>query len=423
MQEMERQTGRCVRDIMLIGGMLLVANRLMGPTDIGWLNLNPSPWLLLSVLIGGRYGIGPGLVSGLLASLGIAFFQARTIGEPALIFARHHPYFFTSLALGGFLVGEINRLNRRRNRELIETNQHLSIRSEGLSAELELARETRQDLQRHIALLNAPIASLDEDLRKLVTVPPAQLMDGLLVLLHQQAQISSAGIYKQEGDRLRRLAVLHPTRPLAEVLMLEEVPMAVKAVEAQSIASLADPLQTTAAQPFLAAIPWHGVQGQLVLLIQDMPLQAYEWPHLARISLIVNWIAAISRYRSDLHQPYGPQKLLTLTEFVPLVGQALEAEQIHHLPSIIVRADFLLPQEAGSSKAAGQLMRVLPPTALCTRLLGHGSLMILLPFGGETEAQELSRALAVAGPQVRLSHYLVVGPLKLDDFWTHLMLS
>ena len=423
MQEMERQTGKCIRDTILISGMLLVANRLMSPSDIGWLNLNPSPWLLLPVLIGGRYGMGPGLVSGLLAGLGIAFFQARTIAEPAQIFARHHAYFFTSLALGGFLAGEMNRLTRRRNQELIETNQHLSARSGGLSAELELVRETRQDLQRHLALFNAPTASLDEDLRKLVKGPPAQLLDGLLTLLHQQAQISSAGIYRQESDRLRRLAVLHPTRPLAEVLMLEEVPLAVKALEAQSIASLADPQQTTIAQPFLAAIPWESAQGPLVLLIQDMPLQAYEWSHLARIALIVNWAAAISRYRSDLHQPDGQQKLLKLTEFVPLVGQALEAEQLHHLPSIIIRADFLLPQEAGSSKAEGQLMRVLPPTALCTRLLGHGSLMILLPFSGETEAQELSRALAVAGPQVRLSHYLVVGPLKLDEFWTHLMLS
>ncbi len=422
MQEIERQTGKFIRDVIVVGGMLAVLNLWMARSDFGWIKLNPTPWILLPILIGSRYGLTPGVVSGLLSGLAITLVQARAAGVPEPAFAQQHSFFFTSLVLGGFLAGEMNRLHRARTRALLESNTHLEDQSARLGAELELARETRQELQHHLALLNAPLASLDEDLRKVITEPPAQLQDRLLAVLHQHTRISSAAIYKTEGENLQRLSALQPSRPLAEVLRLEETPLAAQSLQEQAIASVPDPLQTTAAQPFLAAIPWTDATGSGILLVQDMPLQAYNWANLAKIQLIASWAFSLSRLRSDLHEPNGQLKLLPQDEFLLQVDRLLAAEQTHHLPSVIVRADFAQASDAANGKASRVLLQAVPPTALCTQLSNHGSLMMLLPFAGEPEARALGQILSGAGPEVRLSHYLVVGPVTLNDFWAHVML-
>ncbi|MDB6073020.1 MAG: hypothetical protein JWO89_660, partial [Verrucomicrobiaceae bacterium] len=156
--------------------------------------------------------------------------------------------------------------------------------------------------------------------------------------------------------------------------------------------------------------------------VKDMPLQAYDWANLAKIQLIMSWVFSLSRFRSDFHQPGGELKLLTQDEFLSQVDRALTAERTHHLPSVIVRASFVHESDAATSKSTRLLLQAVPPTALCTRLSNDGPLMVLLPFGGEPEARTLGQALSRAGPEVRLSHYLVVGPVTLNDFWTHVML-
>lgn len=88
MQQIERQTGKCIRDVVVVGGMLAVLNLLIARSDFGWIKLNPTPWILLPVLIGGRYGLTPGLISGLLSSLAIALVQARIATVPVPAFAQ-----------------------------------------------------------------------------------------------------------------------------------------------------------------------------------------------------------------------------------------------------------------------------------------------------------------------------------------------
>lgn len=421
MQQLDRRPLYSVRDAVFIAGLLALINLLMARSDPGWINLNPTPWLLLPALIGGRYGVTPGLISGLLAAAGIALLQARAAGEEAPVFARQHPFFFTSLALCGFLMGEMNRLGRARARDLQETSQRLTDEASRMAAELELARETKHELQRHLALLNAPIASLDSDLRKLMTDPPAQLMGGLLDVLHRHVGISSAAMYQldETGTSLRRLAVMHPSQALAEVLPLETARLAEQALHSGIMASLADPFQTSAAQPFLIAAPWEGTGRSGVLLVRDMPLQSYDGPGLARIELILQWVFTLDRHRTGLGTGEGRAEMVGEAEFKTLLARTLEAERVHHLPSVVVKVS--LAADARGSKAERQFLAWLPPTASCTRL-PDGSLAVLLLFSGETEALALGQDLAKAGPPARVAHYLVMGAATPEDFWAHLIL-
>ncbi len=43
-------------DAAVIGAMVTGSNLLFDRADAGWTNLSPSPYLLLPLLLGGRYG-------------------------------------------------------------------------------------------------------------------------------------------------------------------------------------------------------------------------------------------------------------------------------------------------------------------------------------------------------------------------------
>src|SRR4051812_4619401 len=40
----------------VFGSIIIICNSLFAPRDIGWLNLSPTPYFLLPILLGCRYG-------------------------------------------------------------------------------------------------------------------------------------------------------------------------------------------------------------------------------------------------------------------------------------------------------------------------------------------------------------------------------
>lgn len=55
-------------DAAVAAAAIVGANLLFDRAHPGWTNLNPSPYLLLPILLGGRYGFMPGILAGLTAS-------------------------------------------------------------------------------------------------------------------------------------------------------------------------------------------------------------------------------------------------------------------------------------------------------------------------------------------------------------------
>ena len=51
-------------DGLLVAGALASINLWVAPDDFGWLNQNPSPYLLLPILIGARFGFVSGIGAG-----------------------------------------------------------------------------------------------------------------------------------------------------------------------------------------------------------------------------------------------------------------------------------------------------------------------------------------------------------------------
>lgn len=408
-----------VRDLLLLAALLAGLNVVLAPADAGWLGLNPTPWLLPCLLIGARYGVASGTTAGLLTALGISLVRARIEGADPWAFAAEHRYLLTGLVSGGFLAGQLNQLLRSDSKKLQRDNRRLNDDVERLRSELGLVNETRHDLQQRLALHNAPFACLDTELKKLVSLPAGEIFGGLLQLLHRQAGVTSAGIYTLDDGTLRRDAVIHPTAPLAATIPLSQCRLAARAVEEQSIASLSHPLESSKDQPFLTAIPWRYNQHGGVLLIQDMPLESFEWHNLARIEVVLHWALTMRRHAESFGHGIAARTLMPLEDFMMLLAQALETEQAHGLPSAVVRFD-LTPGDVSVSSDGRQITRALPASALTTRT-PDGGFVSLLPFTSDHGAEVIARGIKEHLPAVRTSHYLVVGPAKLEELWTRIL--
>jgi hypothetical protein len=238
------------------------------------------------------------------------------------------------------------------------------------------------------------------------------MMDSLLGLLHQQALITSAALYRRVGNDLLRLAALHPASVLKEELTLDTVPLARRALEEHAIASAKSALETSEDQPFLVAIPFRHEDSEGVLLVQDMPLATFGWQHLARIELILVWVFSLLRARKQMG---SPGKLVDESTFKAALDQALLTEQMHHLPSMVVK--ILVDDEAELKT----MLRQVPATALATRLTSPNGAAVLLPFAGEMEAASLYQEWHKPDTAWRITRYPVVDTASTTDFWAHVL--
>lgn len=407
-----------LRDLLVLTAILAGVNALLDRGDPGWMGLNPTPWLLPAALIGARYGFTSGLVSGLVVAAFLAGVKSRMQGLDLEEMLREHAYFYLSVVVTGAAAGEIGRLLSRRSAVVKETNRRLEEENARIRAQLHLTDETRHQLQQQLVLFNAPMCALDDELSTLFTYPQEEFAHQLLRVLHRLTGLTSAGIYVADGNTLTQTSVLHATPPLVASLSLGETPLAAQALSSGALASVPEATELTEAQPFLAAFPWLDHVGRTsVLLIQDMPLEAYSLQNLARLELILSWASAIAVLRQTFMNHAGGDHMASNDDFIVLLSEALEAERVHSLPSTVLRLDF-----DGADGLRGAL-RQLPNTAVSTRINGITSAAVLLPFSGETEALQVRRAIAASTPTARAQHYLISGGITAQDLWATLQNS
>src|SRR5436190_13881399 len=94
-------------DAVVLAAILIASNLWIAPKDPGWLGLSPSPYFLLPVLIGGRFGFLPGISAGILAGLiiGIGQYWLKKVDPASLLTSERYIYF--SLILIGGICGEM----------------------------------------------------------------------------------------------------------------------------------------------------------------------------------------------------------------------------------------------------------------------------------------------------------------------------
>lgn len=416
MEDSKSSSGKAARDFILLSALLGGLNFAIARHDPGWMQLNPTPWLLLPLLIGIRYGLWPGTITGLLAAAALAVMRARLEEMEPWDFAVANRYPLTALIVAGFVAGECSRVFRRSRDEREEDTARLRSESERLRAELGVSRQARHELQQAVAMHNAPLACLDDELRKLVPLPAAMVHDALLQLLRRLAGVISAGFYERKNGSLVRLAVINPSGDLAETIRMADSRVAEQAIETKSISAIGDPDADPREQPFMAAIPWADNGKEGLLLIADMPVEQFDWRHLSRIELMLHWTFAIRRMAAEFNDAAAGRREASTEEFMLLLAAALETEQTHQLPSSVLRLD----DGEAVAGIGNQLAPLLPASAVTSRVPG-GGLAVLLPFTADQEAEAISHRIQEKAPSLRISRYVVAGAARLEDLWTRIL--
>src|SRR6185436_1051397 len=131
--------------------ILAALNFWIAPADPGWLNVNPSPYLLLPILIGGRFGFLPGVGAGVLAAAIILAGQCWLKKlDPASILISER-YVYTCLILIGGICGELQHFFEGKLKRHVEGHGALELRLKKLDSELYFLREAKGEVDRIIA--------------------------------------------------------------------------------------------------------------------------------------------------------------------------------------------------------------------------------------------------------------------------------
>lgn len=94
--------------------LLVALNFLLARTDPGWVHTQISPYLLIPVLVGARYGLGAGIAGAGIAFAIAAIGQIFLAGAPwSEFFSQRYALLAWSLAFGG-ICGEIRFRTRSR---------------------------------------------------------------------------------------------------------------------------------------------------------------------------------------------------------------------------------------------------------------------------------------------------------------------
>ncbi len=336
-------------DAVLIGGALVAANFIFGADALGWPGLNPSPYLLLPVLIGGRYGFTAGILAGAATSALVAGLVSIGSGTPLGDVIPEHPYLLSSLVFLGGIAGELFGWFRREQAQANAQLDKLQNSVRRLDADVRHLRGLKDEFDRAVAARDGEVSTLDAELRRLYTTSRDELPSAILGFLKRQVRLVDAAIYEYHGTGvLRRSCLIGRERHLPPELDLASSPMVRHAFERRSLVLLPELLhqqEIPADEPILLAAPLRDAEGKVlaVVAVTGLPFINFNAQTADLIALICGWAgevldlasgAAAGRYR--VVPGRETQRIFTREHFRHLLSLAFEATRGHRLPSSVV---------------------------------------------------------------------------------------
>ncbi len=351
-------------DAAVIAAVVVGANLLFDRAHPGWTNLNPSPYLLLPILLGGRYGFLAGVLSGAAASALILaqplLFPVST--SPFLLVTSSSardaiaasPYLHASLLFAGGICGELFGWFRRERAQSEAQLEKLNTSVRRLDADVRHLRGVKDELDRVVASRDGEVSALDSELRRLYACTEDDLPREVLQFLKRQGRLADAAIYflSASGGPLTRRALIGSGAHLPAQLDAHTSPVVRLALERSSLVTLPELLQHQQppdAERTLLAAPLADAQGRVraLLVVTGLPFISFNAQIANLIALICDWagealdLAAGAEGRYRIIPGRGTQRVFLRPHFEHLLTLALQAFQRHRLPSSVVV--FTLP--------------------------------------------------------------------------------
>ena len=386
-------------DLALLSGVLIGGNRLLAPGDLGWLGWNPTPYVLLPILLGSRYGVAGGLAGGLTAILiaGLGQYCQGDLSIPRLALA--HYYTFGMQVAVGLLCGELYRALNRRQLQLTVLNEDLQARLKALDTDCGCWREAKDELERRLATRDAETCTLDTEIRRLYQTEGDDLYQGILGLLARQGQFSDAALYAagEPNAPWRRKALLGNPEHLPLETHPAQWPIAALALERKEVATLPELWEKGDAQSkvHLLAQPLLDSQDQplALLMVTGVRFMSFNRKTVRLINVISHWVSGVIEIKTrgqSLCRPLEGQphrRIFHPPVFRRQVELAFASYRGHRLPSTLVVS--YLPEEARARQ--DELERLIVPLTragdIPSTIAGQrAKVVVLLPLTSERGA-------------------------------------
>lgn len=387
-------------DGLVTGGILAAANLLFAQADPGWLGLNPTPFILVPLLLGGRYGFGPGIGAGVIVAGLVSFVRVAVGFSPdiATELQQHSFTWISTVALGG-IAGEIWLYFRRRIEQFRASEEVLRGKLHQLDADALILREAKDELDRITAARDGEISSLDAELRRLYACSLPELPEAILSLLKRQVRVTDAALYRvpDEWDletKIERFGLMGSDERLPPELTVGENEMLHRALQVGSLVTLTEILDD--AHPdgdaFLLVSPLAGMGGRpkAVLVVAEMPFIAFTPASADLIDLVSGWSGGVLEMSEGAEGRYRivadreAQRIFFEPHFVHLVELAFESCSRHRLPSSVV--ELALPGETVERQS--EFEKIVLGAVRSGDFVSHPDreypvLRVLLPLAGE----------------------------------------
>ena len=427
-------------DPLLLAAVLAGLNVWVARHDFGWLQLNPSPFFLLPVLIGGRFGFFSGTLAGFVGLLAILAGRSALTGTPLSVFLLEHRFFLTSLIVMGAICGELQRLFQRKLSQTQHSQEQFEQRIKQLDTELYFLREAKSELDLVVATRDSELWTLEAEIRELHQSSPTDFYQKLLAILNRHAHLSDGAIYAAlDNGILERQAVFGSSKLLPEQLRASEVEMVHLALERKTAVTIPEFWRRDFSQHrnYLITSPILGSDDQplAMLIVTGMPFFALNQKTVHLLTVICRWAAKVIEARVEAQGRFrlvGGQenhRIFSATVLRQNVALAFHSYQTHHLPSTLALL-FVAPDPALSQTALEEaVVPLLRPTDCAAQLdLPFPHLGLLLPLTGERAALDVLQRIELqcAKPEllgVRIDHRVMTldSVENLDELWSGLL--
>jgi hypothetical protein len=426
-------------DLLLLSALLGGLNYLVEPRSWGWISVQPSPYLLIPILMGIRYGFLPGGISGFWTGIGLGIAGSR-IHEIGLIeFVRQNMYWETSFVAVGCICGEVQQWFAFQLEREEKLSEHSHRRLQQMDDEIALLREAKDEVERVLATMNSEVSLLDVEVRRLSQCQEDEFYPDLLSILNRKVRVQSAAFYHKDSNGiLIRQAYIG----LESDFPLQLVPGKSRAVD------LAFEKKTVVTLPqvwthdyqdcddYLMAVPLLSAKEEALgcLVVQGIPFIAFHKRTVHTIHLICRWAVRLqnTRLRPDEEFRFVGEKSLlkvyTEPHFKSAVNLAFETYEHLHLPSSVVLFYAAQQIEEGQGSVEERLATALRAGDITTRLSPEKPhLAVFLPLTGKRGAQlcceralNMTQSTDSSEPAIEGRVFSLEEWRNANDFWKSL---
>ena len=335
-------------DAILISAILIVINIFVDFRDFGLLKLTPSPFFLLPVLLGARYGFGAGMAGGLATAVWVVGGRVLLLQLSPRDIVLEHAFLIASLLLSGALTGEIQMYFQRMLDRSRASASEMEARIQRMGTNLNALRDSRDELERTLATKDNVFLMLNTEIRRLYTYSEKDRFRALLLIIGRQTKATEASCFlvEPDSDQLEKVACIGNESALPTNLSIHDIDMIRLAIRQKSVVSVPDIWDMNAVESSrcLIAQPLVNSSGEVlaVIAITGLPFSQMNGNTVRAIDVIANLATQVievtrgdeSRYR--LLDGLSHQKIFLPEAFETTLRLSYDYYLQHRISSSVV---------------------------------------------------------------------------------------